>query len=53
MALLAAAIMSVGIAGTGRAGEPRSDVIGEVDIQTQIDRRLDNEDGDGTGHRAG
>jgi hypothetical protein len=46
LALLAAALISVGIAGTGRAGEARPDVIGEVDIQTQIDRRIDNESSD-------
>ena len=46
LALLAAALISVGIAGTGQAGEARPDVIGEVDIQTQIDRRIDNESSD-------
>jgi len=43
LTLLAAAFISVGLAGTSRAGEPRPDVIGEVDIQAQIDRRVDNE----------
>jgi hypothetical protein len=46
LALLAAALISVGIAGAGQADESRSDVIGEVDIQTQIDRRIDTESGD-------
>jgi hypothetical protein len=31
------------MAGTARAGEPRPSVAGEVDIQAQIDRRVDNE----------
>jgi hypothetical protein len=46
LALLAAVLLSVGIAGASQAGEPRSDVIGEVDIQAQIDRRIDSESGD-------
>lgn len=46
LALLAAMLLIVGIAGTVWAGEPRSDVVGEVDIQTQIDRRVDNESAD-------
>jgi len=46
LVLIAAACMSVGMAGTGWAGEPRSDVVGEVDIQTQIDRRIDSESAD-------
>lgn len=46
LALLAAAFIGIGIAGTGLAGESRSDVIGDVDIQTQIDRRIDNESAD-------
>lgn len=46
VALLGAAIIGVGFAGTARADGQRSDVIGEADIQTQIDRRIDNEAGD-------
>jgi len=46
LALLAVALISVGIAGTARAGEPRPDVIGEVDIQAQIDRQIGNEAAD-------
>lgn len=46
LAILAAALISVGIACTGWAGESRSDVIGEADIQTQIDRRIDSEGAD-------
>jgi len=46
LALLAAALICVGIAGTGRAGEQRADVIGEVDIQAQIDRQVNNETAD-------
>lgn len=43
LTLLAAVLISVGFAGTGQAGGSRSDVVGEVDIQAQIDRRVDNE----------
>lgn len=46
LALLAAAVLSLGIAGTGLAGEARPDVIGEADIQVQLDRRIDNEASD-------
>jgi hypothetical protein len=46
LALLAAALISFGIVGTGQAGEQRSDVVGEIDIQAQIDRRVDNEGSD-------
>ena len=46
LALLAVALISVGIAGAARAGEPRPDVIGEVDIQAQIDRQVGNEAAD-------
>jgi len=46
LALLAAALISVGIAGAGLAGERRADVIGEVDIQAQIDRQVTNETAD-------
>jgi hypothetical protein len=46
LSLLAAAFISIGIAGTGWAGEPRSDVVGQVDIQAQIDRKIDNESAD-------
>ena len=45
-AILAAAFISIGFAGTGLAGEARSDVIGEPDIQAQMDRRIDNESAD-------
>lgn len=43
LALLAAALVTVGIAGSGQAAEQRADVIGEVDIQAQIDRHVNNE----------
>ena len=46
LAFLAVACTSVCFAGSGRAGEPRPNVIGEVDIQAQIDQRMDNERGD-------
>lgn len=46
LALLASALISFGIAGTGRADTPRSDVVGTVDIQAQIDRRVDTEKSD-------
>ena len=46
VALLAAALLSFGIVGTGQAGETRADVVGEADIQTQLDRRVDNEASD-------
>jgi len=47
MALLGAALLVAGLAGTARAGEQqRSDVIREADIQAQIDRRVDGERGD-------
>jgi hypothetical protein len=46
LALLAAALISFGIVGTSQAGEQRSDVVGEADIQTQIDQRIGNEKSD-------
>jgi len=46
LALLAAALISVGMVGIGWADEPRSDVVGEADIQTQVDRRVDSESAD-------
>lgn len=46
LALLASALISFGIAGTVRADEPRSDVIGDVEIQAQIDRSVDTEGSD-------
>lgn len=46
LAFLSAAFLSVGTAGTVLAGQPRSDVISDVDIQTQIDRRIDNQSAD-------
>jgi len=46
LGLITAMLLSIGFAGSGVAGEPRPDVVGEVDIQTQIDRRIDNESAD-------
>lgn len=44
--LLAVSLFSIGSAGTSWAGEPRSDVVGQVDIQAQIDRRIDSQSAD-------
>lgn len=46
LALLAAAAFSFGIAGTGLAGDARPELVGEVDIQAQIDRKIDNDASD-------
>ena len=46
LALLSAAIISFGIAAPAYASVQRADVVGEVDIQAQIDRRIDNERND-------
>jgi len=46
LALLAAALISFGIVGTAHAGEQRPDVVGGVDIQAQIDRKVDAEGAD-------
>lgn len=46
LALLAAALISLGIAVIAWAGESQPNVVGEIDIQTQIDRRIDNEGAD-------
>ena len=46
LALLAAALLSFGMVGNGQAGDTRADVVGEADIQAQLDRRADNEASD-------
>ena len=46
MALLAAALVGFAFADAGRAEGQRSDVVGEVDIQAQLDRRIDSEGSD-------
>jgi len=46
LALLAAALISFGIAGTSQADQQRSEVVGEVDIQAQVDRHIDSEASD-------
>jgi len=46
LALLTASIVMLGAATSASAGEPRSDVIGEVDIQARIDQRVDTESAD-------
>ena len=46
LALLAAALLSFGMVGNGQAGDTRTDVVGEADIQAQLDRRADNEASD-------
>jgi hypothetical protein len=46
VALLAAALLSFGMVGNGQAGDTRADVVGEADIQAQLDRRVDNEASD-------
>jgi len=46
VALLAATMIGGGIASTSWAGQQRSDVIGQADIQAQIDKRIDNEAAD-------
>jgi len=46
LALLSAALISFGIAGTGLAADVRPEVVGNVDIQAQIDRKIDNEASD-------
>ncbi|HSQ60824.1 MAG TPA: PA2779 family protein [Acidobacteriota bacterium] len=46
LTLVAAALISVGFAGNGWAGEPRESVIDDTQIQTQIDRYVDNEAAD-------
>ena len=43
LALVAASLISVGLVSAVWAGEPRSKVITEADIQARIDRRVDNE----------
>ncbi len=46
LAVLAASLLVLGTANTGWAGETRSDVVGEVDIQAKIDQRVDSENAD-------
>lgn len=46
VALLAATVIGGGIASTSWADQPRSDLIGQADIQAQIDKRIDNEAAD-------
>lgn len=46
LGIIAATVFSLGFAGSGEAGEPRPEVIGEVDIQAQIDRQVDTENAD-------
>ena len=46
LALLGAALLSFGIVGTGLAADTRPDVVGEAEIQLQLDRQLDNEASD-------
>jgi len=46
LALLATALISIGFAGAALAGEPRTDAVGEAEIQVQIDRHIDSESAD-------
>lgn len=46
LAVFAASLFILGAANTGRAAEPRPDVVGEVDIQAKIDQRVDSESAD-------
>ena len=44
--LLAAALISTGIAGVARAGEARPDVVAEADLQRAIEQRVETETAD-------
>jgi hypothetical protein len=46
LTLIAAALISVGFAGSGWAGEPRASVVDDTQIQAQIDRKAGNEAAD-------
>lgn len=46
LALIAAALISAGFAGSGWAGEPRASVVDDTQIQAQIDRKVGNEAAD-------
>jgi hypothetical protein len=46
MTLLIAALFSVALAVPARAAAPRADVVGEADLQAQIEQRVDREAAD-------
>lgn len=46
LTLVAAALVSVGFAGSGWAGEPKAGVVDDTQIQAQIDRKIGDEAAD-------
>jgi hypothetical protein len=46
LAVLAAAVFTIGAAGTGLAGEPQRHVVGENEIQARIDQQIGQADAD-------